>query len=228
MDAVIVVVSATSPFSESEAAFVRNKLMASDVGRVIFVVNQIDLVRREADRKRVVDQIKQRVQESVLEKAKELYKEDSPEYQEAAAKVGKLRIYPISALDALDGRLEQDESLVEKTGIRDFEEGLTYLLTEERGVIQLRKPVQAIISAYCRLVSSANAMKESQALSLQEFTERETAAIKEIKKLQDDKKDELNKISLSRKEAISHMTEQMPDFCRIQRNIFKIVVCYTY
>ncbi|MGN0263728.1 MAG: dynamin family protein [Oliverpabstia sp.] len=212
LDAVIVVVSATSPFSESEAAFVRNKLMASDVGRVIFVVNQIDLVRREADRKRVVDQIKQRVQESVLEKAKEIYKEDSPEYQEAAAKVGKLRIYPISALDALDGRLEQDESLVEKSGIRDFEEGLTYLLTAERGVIQLLKPVQAITSAYSSLVSSANAMKESQALSLQEFSDRENAAIEEIKKLQVDKKDELNKISLSREEAISHMKEQMPDF----------------
>ena len=49
LDAIIMVVVPGSPFSISEANFVRNKLMTSDLSRLIFVVNKIDTVR-ERDR----------------------------------------------------------------------------------------------------------------------------------------------------------------------------------
>ena len=46
LDAVIMVIVPGSPFSMSESEFVRNKLMSSDLGRVIFLVNKIDSIRR--------------------------------------------------------------------------------------------------------------------------------------------------------------------------------------
>ena len=44
LDAVVLVLSADSPFSKSEAEFVRNKLMTSDVTRLIVLVNRIDVI----------------------------------------------------------------------------------------------------------------------------------------------------------------------------------------
>ena len=40
-DAVIMVLVPDAPFSMSESEFVRNKIMASDLGKLIFVVNKI-------------------------------------------------------------------------------------------------------------------------------------------------------------------------------------------
>lgn len=220
LDAVIVVVSAIAPFSESEAEFVRNKLMVSDVGRVIFVVNQIDLIRREKDRVRVVQEIRDRVVGSVLEKAKALYTEDSPEYKEAAAKMGSLRIYPISALDALEGRMEHDEELVNGSGIRQFEEGLTYLLTAERGILQLLKPVQSVTAAYGALVSSATALKDSQLMDAQTFQKQHEEALESLKQLQMNKKNELKKIKSAKQETLDNLAEQADGFyANIEREL---------
>ncbi len=61
-DAVIQVVTALSPLSESERSFLRVALRPLDLTKVTFVVNQSDLVASDADIERVVD----RVRESVL------------------------------------------------------------------------------------------------------------------------------------------------------------------
>ena len=49
LDVVIMVLVHDSPFSSSEADFVMNKLMTSDLGRILFLVNKIDTLRREQD-----------------------------------------------------------------------------------------------------------------------------------------------------------------------------------
>lgn len=212
LDAVIMVVVPGAPFSQSEADFVRNKLMVSDVGRLIFVVNKIDTIRKEKDRERSVNDIKDRVQKAVLDKTIEIYGENAPEYQEAKAKVGNIRIYPMSAANALDGRLDRDESLIEESGIKAFEDGLTYLLTAERGILQLIKPMQDITAAYTSVVSTANALKESQNLSAAEFEKRQQSALERIRNLRADKKAELRSIGAKKSETIAEIKGQIPAF----------------
>lgn len=82
LDAVIMVVAAGAPFSMSEAEFVRNKIMACDLGKIIFLVNRMDMIRKEADKKRILNDVKNRISASVLEKMGEIYGTDSREYQE--------------------------------------------------------------------------------------------------------------------------------------------------
>lgn len=212
LDAVIMVVVPGAPFSVSEANFVRNKLMASDVGRLIFVVNKIDTIRKPKDRERCVQGIKEKVQKAVLDKTKEVYGEDSPEYEETKSKVGNIRIYPISAANALDGRLEHDEDLVEESGIKAFEDGLTYLLTAERGVLQLIKPIQEITAAYTNVKSAAQALKESQKLSAAEFEKRQKEAMEKIEKLRAEKRAELQSITVKKNETLAAIKTQIPGF----------------
>lgn len=150
LDAVIMVLVADNPFSMSEAEFVRNKLMVSDIGRLIFLVNKIDLVRPR-DRARVVESIRAKIQSSVLEKSKDVYGADSPQYRDMEQKLADIRIYPVSAQNALDGRmgLEEDEAenerLVAESGFPAFEEALGKLLTEERGALELGTPMSQLL-----------------------------------------------------------------------------------
>ena len=79
LDVVIMVLVPDNPFSISEADFVLNKLMTSDLGRLLFLVNKIDLVRPR-DRARVVESIRAKIQSSVLEKSKDVYGADGTKY----------------------------------------------------------------------------------------------------------------------------------------------------
>lgn len=150
LDAVIMVLVPDNPFSMSEADFVRNKLMCSDIGRLIFLVNKIDTVR-PMDRARVVESIRTKIEKSVLEKTIEVYGQDSEQYKAVNQKIADIRIYPISAQNALDGRIGADddasenEKMVRKSGMPEFEAALSKMLTEERGFLELGTPLGSIL-----------------------------------------------------------------------------------
>lgn len=211
LDAVIMVIVPGAPFSMSEANFVRNKLMVSDIGRLMFVVNKIDCVRRN-DRERVIAHIRETIQKTILDKTAEIYGTDSSEYEETRAKLGNIKIYPISALDALDGRMGHDEALIEGSGIKEFEDGLTHMLTTERGILQLIAPLKQISSACGSVISNATAMKESQKLSAEEFAQRQSTAIEKIDELREKKKTELLNIKAMKNETVASVKAQVPDF----------------
>ncbi len=151
LDAVIMVLTPDNPFSMSEADFVRNKLMCSDIGRLVFLVNKIDNVRPK-DRSRVVESIRAKIEKSVLDKTADVYGTDSDQYKAVQQKIADIRIYPISAQYALDGRIgyydndEENEQLVEKSGMPKFEAALSKLLTEERGFLELGTPLGSILN----------------------------------------------------------------------------------
>ena len=68
IDAALMVIMAQAPFSESERDFLENKVITSDLGRVLFIVTGIDLLDEE-DVPRVLDNIRTRIQEHVMKKA---------------------------------------------------------------------------------------------------------------------------------------------------------------
>ncbi len=193
LDAIIMVVVPGNPFGISEANFVRNKIMTSDLSRLIFVVNKIDTVRPR-DRERCVQGIRKKIEDTVLEKTANMYGTDSKEYIDTKAKLGGIRIYPISAADALDGRLENDEELVRESGILEFEAALTKLLTEERGMLELAPSVSAIMSklkeADETIVMRMNAMNMEQ----EKFQKMQLEAIKKIEQSREEKKRKVREI----------------------------------
>lgn len=191
LDAIIMVTVPSSPFSQSEADFVRNKIMASDLGRIIFVVNQIDLVD-EDDRERILDHIKSKIKSSVLEKMEKIYGSDSDEYNNAKEKLAGIRVLGISAKQALKAKLNGDEKVLEESGFLEFESVLSKLLTEERGALELIHPVNQIISAAKTSLETIETRLNALELDSEEFEKIQKESMEKIKETRKKKKDEIS------------------------------------
>ena len=222
LDAIIMVVVPGSPFGISEANFVRNKIMTSDLSRLIFIVNKIDTVRPK-DRQRCVDGIREKIEKTILEKAASMYGKDSKEYKTAQSKLGGIRIYSISAADALDGKLEGDDELLNGSGMPEFEEALTKLLTEERGMLELAPTVNAVVSkikeADETIVMRSNAMNMEQ----EKFEQMQKEAIEKIKKSREEK---VQKVREIKGIAASLYQELQPDVVEAYNAIDETVSQY--
>lgn len=60
-DAIVYVISARAPLSASELAFLRRAVAPQEFPKLLFVVNQIDAIRNEADVERVIELVRSRV-----------------------------------------------------------------------------------------------------------------------------------------------------------------------
>lgn len=191
LDAIIMVISADAPFSMSEAEFVRTKVMTSDLGRIIFIVNKIDQVDEE-DRDRLLRHIKGKIQESVLEKTAAVFGEDSDEYKATKAKIGEIRLLGVSARDALKGKTKGKTELLEESGYSAFEDMLSILLTEERGALELIPPVNQVLSAGKEALQTIDTRLSALSMSAEEFEQVQKDSIAHIEETRAKKKEEIS------------------------------------
>lgn len=212
LDAVIMVITPDNPFSMSEAEFVRTKLMASDLGRLIFVVNKIDTIRRASDRVRVVESIRQKIEKSVMQKMADVYGEGSEEYQDALRKMGRIRIFPFSALDALEGKLAGDQELIEKSGTCEFEAALMKMLTEDRGALELATPLNAIARIAVEVVKTVDVRRNALRMSAEEFEKNRQKMLEEIKTIRASKAKEKNRLRGSEAETKAELRGVIAEF----------------
>lgn len=187
LDAVVMVITYDSPISMSESAFIRSKLMTSDIGRLIFLVNKMDCVRKR-DRQRVLDNIRVRIEESILGKMKEIHGEDSDIYKDVRNKLADIRIFPISARDALEGREENDDALLIDSGILEFEAALEKMLTEERSALELGMPIAQIYRSCAQALEMIETCKQALNISQEEFQQTQRETLAKCQELSEDQK----------------------------------------
>lgn len=197
LDTIIMVLTYDSPLSMSEAEFIRNKILTSDISRLVFLVNKMDCIRRAKDRERVLEEIRSKIQRAVSDKTAELYGEDSQEYRTAQQKLANVKVYPYSALNALDGKLEGDEELIASSGTVEFEAMLARMLTEERGALELGAPLNLLLNTAQEAAKQAAARKEALELSAQEFETKQKQAMEEISAIRNKKAQEKLRIRQS-------------------------------
>ncbi len=121
VDAVLYVLNASAICAGDEMKFVQNDLKGNQFDSVFFVVNRFD-------------QIRSREQPQIRQYAEIKIKEYYPQPE----------LFCISALNALDGRLDHDEALLEKSGILPLEKRLTEFLTREKGKAKLASPAKSV------------------------------------------------------------------------------------
>lgn len=121
VDAVLYVLNASAICAGDEMKFVQNDLKGNQFDSVFFVVNRFD-------------QIRSREQPQIRQYAEIKIKEYYPQPE----------LFCISALNALDGRLDHDEALLEKSGILPLEKRLTKFLTREKGKAKLVSPAKSV------------------------------------------------------------------------------------
>ncbi|MDF2540657.1 MAG: hypothetical protein K0S47_375 [Herbinix sp.] len=211
IDAAIFVIMAQAPFSEYERDFLENKMLTSDMGRVIFAVNCIDRCD-EDDAERVIDSISKRINSYVLEKAKKVMGEDSEEFAVYKRKIGKPKVFGISAKQALKGKIKGNDELIAKSNYPAFEAELERLLTEERGAISLHVQVSKILSSIGEIVKSIQLRENSLRMDRGVFNEKYEAAREEFKIIREKRKEEFNKIDSASKGAYQNLMPKLNEF----------------
>lgn len=211
IDAAIFVIMAQAPFSEYERDFLENKMLTSDMGRVIFAVNCIDRCD-EDDAERIIESISKRINFYVLEKAKKVMGEDSEEYAVYKRKIGTPKVFGISAKQALKGKIKGNNELIEKSNYPAFESELERLLTQERGAISLQVQVSKIFASIDEILKSLRLRENALKMDQGEFNEKYEAAKIEIEKIREKRKEEFDKVDTATKSTYQNLIPKIDHF----------------
>lgn len=151
VDAAILVILAQSPFSATEGAFLQ-QLMSHDLGRVLFVVNRMDELRRPRDRERVIEVVTARIRAAIAARAAELHGEGSAEAAAFVERAGAPKVFGLSGGQALDAKLGHDLDALGASGFPAFEAALERFLSIERGLVGLLLQTEVAASGAAKLL----------------------------------------------------------------------------
>lgn len=194
IDAAVFVISANSPFSQFEKEFLEKKMLTSDVGRIIFVVNCFGTFTQE-DENKIVETVRTRIGRYVMEKAKKVMGEDSREFAVYKRKIGTPRVIGVYAKRALTAKTIGSQDLLEQSNFPEFEKALETLLTKERGAITLQILANKITNSGTEVMRSIVMQENALMMANDEFMEKYEAAIKEIDEIRNMKRQEFVKIN---------------------------------
>ncbi|SEL04953.1 dynamin family protein [Ruminococcus albus] len=194
IDAAVFVISANSPFSQFEKEFLEKKMLTSDVGRIIFVVNCFGTFTQD-DENKIVETVRTRIGKYVMEKAKKVMGEDSREFAVYKRKIGTPRVIGVYAKRALTAKTIGSQELLEQSNFPEFEKALETLLTQERGVITLQILANKITNSGTEILRSIVMQENALMMANDEFMEKYDAAIKEIDEIRNMKRSEFVKIN---------------------------------
>jgi GTPase SAR1 family protein len=127
VDVAFFVTMATSPFSQTEAAFLRTILTHKPSG-LFFVLTAMDSLKKEADRARIQAFVQQRVEEELLRYAEEVLqgREERQAFLEDNLPV---RLFCLSGQQALDAKVQDQPQLLAQSQLPPLEEALESFLT---------------------------------------------------------------------------------------------------
>ncbi|MEQ1567428.1 MAG: dynamin family protein [Myxococcota bacterium] len=168
VDAALLVILAQSPFSSYEADFL-NRLLTNDLGRVLFVVNRLDEIRRPADRQRILQVVTDRIRKAIEARAAELYGDGTDEARAFLARVGEPKVFGVSGGLALDARIAGDEQMLAESGFPVFERALEGVLTRERGGLTLSVVREAAASGAAAVLHQVRVAEGALAMKAEEF-----------------------------------------------------------
>ncbi len=204
IDAAVFVISANSPFSQFEKDFLEKKMLTSDVGRIIFVVNCFGTFSQE-DENKIVETVRSRITKYVMDKAKKVMGEDSREFAVYKRKIGTPKVIGLYAKRALTAKKIEDEELLKDSNFPEFEKTLETMLTKERGAIALQILANKITNSGTEILRSVVMQENALMMANDEFMEKYDKAIGEIDDIRNKKRQEFVKINDSANQVFSDL-----------------------
>ena len=205
VDAAIMLIMAQAPFAESEQKFLETKLLTNDLGRIIFVVTGIDRYNNPEDANKGVKYIGDRINRLVLQRAKDQYGEDSPEYEVYKKKIGKPKVIGLSAYQALQAKQTGDTELLAKSRFPEFETKLEQFLTHERGSAFLQVPINRLIASATEILSALNLRQNALTMQKEDFQATYEQSVTEIKTLRSRNAEEMKLIDAAAENIKRHV-----------------------
>ncbi len=211
MDVAIFTLSANVNFSASESEFLSEKLLTSNVGRVIFVITRMGEYTPE-QQKRIIQSIRKGLEEKVMVKARDVFSDKPEELEAFQRKLGEVQIYGVDSVMALQARKNHDMELLEKSGYPAFERGIDDLLTRERGRVMLEKQTGAILKAANNIFNVIQTRMVPLTMDEDEFKTSCASAEKEIAAIQKRTKQEFDRLDAASQTILKNATEQWAAF----------------
>jgi ribosome biogenesis GTPase A len=193
VDAAIMIILAQSPFSEFERDLLENKLLTNDLGRVIFVVNIWDNYTPE-QAERVLENVKNRIQKYVLNRVEEQFGKDSEEYKINKQKIGEPKVFGLYIKQALEAKQKGDDTLLTKSGFKEFEVALEKFLTNERGILFLQVPANRLVASSREILSHIAIQEKALQMKQEDFQSAYQKSMDEMVAIRDRQKKEINLI----------------------------------
>ncbi len=156
VDAAIMVTSALAPFAESEGNFITQKLLTNSLGCIIFIATGIDHFKRSQDADKVVKTIEKRIASFVEDWAKQQFDANSQEYKFYLNKIGKPKVFGLSAYQALSAKVNNNDALLNQSHFGKFELALQKLLREDREKIILQVVVNHVSAIATEIIQIIN------------------------------------------------------------------------
>lgn len=194
VDVAVMVILAQSPLSQYERDFLENKLLTNDLGRILFVVTGIDRVNRAEDVEKVLKSVTGRIEHYVIQRAKEQFGENSEEYNTYLRKIGKPRVFGLSAYQALVAKQNHNPELLQDSRFPPFEAALEQFLTQERGIILLQVLINRILATASEILKAIALQENALAMRQEQFLQAYQQAMTTIAVIQNKKTEEMQKI----------------------------------
>jgi len=226
IDAAVFVISANSPFSQFEKEFLENKMLTSDLGRIIFAVNCFGTFSKE-DEDRIVETVEKRIGSYVMDKAKKVMGENSKEFGVYKRKIGKPKVIGVYAKKALIAKESQDMQMLEESNFPKFESVLESMLTKERGSITLQILANKIISSGSEIINSIVIHENALVMETDEFMEKYQLAIEEIEEIRTKKREEFVRINNAANKVFEQLQPILDDYwVKIEETAMQVIDDY--
>lgn len=211
MDAAIFVMSTEANFSMSESEFISEKLLTSDVHRVIFVLNKIGNVI-EDDQERLLKNTESRIQELVLPKAEKVLAERPEELENFKKMIQNIHVFGIDSLMALRARENFDPEMLKKSGFPEFEKAINDLLTRERGRTTLERETGMILKTARDMFEVIQTRVVPLTMDESDFAEKAKKAQDEINTIQKLTENEIIRLDVAKEEILNETKETWNGF----------------
>lgn len=130
IDAAVMVISATMPFSESEQKLVLRMIEEQGIHHVVFVVTHIDKVSDEAEEQdRIIELIRSRITTNLLERAQSRFADNEALSMKAHSILSEPDIFGVSSVLAMQGFTYDDKRKLRASRFPVFKQELLELLT---------------------------------------------------------------------------------------------------
>jgi len=166
VDAALFLLAVDPPISQAEIEFLKD--VKQYVEKIFFIQNKIDYMD-EADRLESMTFSKKVIEEALGD--------------------GKIRIYPLSAKLALDGKLKADDEMLQRSFMPQFDRVLGEFLTREKGKILLQSVLQTGLKYLSDEEFAIKLEQKAVATPLKDLEEKIQLFDKELKRILEQKHD---------------------------------------
>lgn len=171
-NAVIFLLDSVSPLKETERNFIRDKLLPLGINNIMFIANRYDFVDEDEEEDYLVE-LKQRLLNA--------FKINTEE-----AQLKDITLYPLSALQALQGIEENNSMFIELSGINEVRSKLNRMLIdgniEQEKLVSYQKRFQLILKRLLRELKEGKSLYLADKQELEKASQGLTAIISEVKK----------------------------------------------